>query len=450
MTQGGIARRLLQFAFPLLLGNFFQLLYNMVDTWVIGQNGDNGAYAAVGSVGPVINLLVGFFIGLSSGAGVVISQYYGAKRTDKVHDAVHTSVAMTAVMAIVFTLLGIFLTPILLNVILRSGGEDNEVFNNARTYLTIYFSGVAGLMFYNIGSGILRAVGDSTRPFIYLLVSAVTNTVLDLLFVFQFKMGVAGVAIATVIAQVLSAVLTFVSLFRSPKESGIKLCLRELRIKFDMLKRILKVGFPAAIQMAITSFSNVFVQSYIAGVNGVQTYNLGGWTSYTKIDQLIFLPIQTLGLAATTFVAQNVGQGDVARAKKGTYSAYFMSTSLTAVLIGVIVVFAPSLAGIFNPDENVVDCATRLLRVLTPFYLFCPVNQIFSCSLRGAGNTRAPMFIMLGSFVAFRQLYLYVMTHFISNDLIPVAMSYPCGWGLCCVITLVYFFRYKFDKKVIE
>lgn len=447
MTKGNAAKRIIQFALPLLLGNLFQQLYNMVDTWVIGQTGDNGAYAAVGSVGPIINILIGFFLGLSSGAGVVISQYFGAKQYDKVHKSVHTSLALTLILIVVFTVLGVCFAPFMLDLMLQSGGVESSVYPYAKTYLTIYFAGVAGLMLYNIGAGILRAVGDSARPFLFLVVSAVTNTVLDIVFVFYLDMGVAGVAIATVTAQSLSAVLTLITLLRGSAENGTRLIFRDIRIDFAILARIVKIGFPAALQMALTAFSNVFVQSYIAGVNGVQEVNLGGWTSYSKIDQLVFLPVQSISLSATTFVAQNLGAGDVARAKRGTYISYFMATSMTAVLVAGVMLFAPTLASIFNPDENVVACAVSLLRILTPFYLFTPVNQVFSASLRGAGNSLAPMCIMLGSFVGFRQLYLYIVTSFFSNDLIPVAMSYPAGWGFCCILTLLYFFHYKFKAK---
>ena len=209
MTQGGIAKNILLFALPLLVGNLFQQLYNLVDTWVIGQTGNDEAFAAVGSVGPIINILIGFFLGFSSGAGVIISQYFGAKDEKSASKTVHTGMALTLVMAGVFTVLGVTMTPLVLKMML--GGEasagEASVFNEAKTYLTIYFSGVISLMIYNMGAGFLRAIGDSQRPFYFLIVAAVTNTVLDLLFVFVFEMGVAGVALATIISQAVSMVL---------------------------------------------------------------------------------------------------------------------------------------------------------------------------------------------------------------------------------------------------
>ncbi len=457
MTVGSIPGKLIRFALPLLAGNLFQQLYNMVDTWVIGQTGQSGAYAAVGSVGPIINTLIGFFLGFSSGAGVVISQYYGAKDERNVSRAVHTAMAVTALLSVVFTIAGVLLAPWMLRLMLETGGQSgSDVLPYARTYLTIYFSGVAGLMIYNMGSGILRAVGDSARPFYFLVVSSLLNTVLDLVFVFVFDMGVAGVAYATILSQAVSAVLTVIVLLRTP--TCVRLRLRDLRIHRKVLGQIISVGIPSAIQMAITALSNVFVQSYIARADGhagytivgekdVQTYCLGGWTTYTKIDQFIFLPIQSLSLAATTFVGQNLGVGDERRARRGTYIAYGMATAVTVVVIAAVMLFAPTLAGIFNPDPDVVYFAKLLLRTLTPFYLFPCINQVFSASLRGAGHSRAPMVIMLGTLVVFRQIYLMVISRWVSVDILAMAFSYPVGWMSCSIATLLYFKFANFSGK---
>lgn len=444
MTEGSIAGNIIRFTIPLLLGNLFQQLYNMVDTWVIGQTGENGAYAAVGSVGPIINILIGFFLGLSSGAGVVISQYYGAKDDKNVKESIHTSVLMTLIMGVLFTVIGIVMTPLMLRLMLHTDSAADSVYPFAKTYLTIYFAGVIGLMIYNMGAGILRAVGDSRRPFIFLVVSAVTNTVLDLLFVFGFDMGVAGVALATIIAQFLSAVLVIIVLLRS--DGALKLTLRELRLNFKILGKIFRVGIPAALQMAVTAFSNVFVQSYVAGVNGLKEFCLGGWTTYTKVEQFIFLPIQSIALAATTFVGQNYGCGNYKRARRGTYVSYGIATGVTVCVIIIVELLTNQLSGIFNPDENVIFYSNLLLRYLTPFYLLCCVNQVFASSLRGVGNAAAPMIIMLSSFVVFRQIYLFVVTNYISNELLPVAASYPAGWFVCAVTMLIYFKCYKFGE----
>ncbi len=455
MTQGGIAKNILLFALPLLVGNLFQQLYNLVDTWVIGQTGNTAAFAAVGSVGQIINILIGFFLGLSSGAGVIISQYFGAKDEEKANKTVHTAMALTLVMAVIFTIVGILMTPFALDLMLQAdgAGDANPVFKEAKTYLTIYFAGVTSLMIYNMGAGFLRAIGDSQRPFYFLIAAAVTNTLLDLLFVFYFDMGVAGVALATVIAQTLSAILTLVALFRS--DTCVKLALKKIKFEAFYLKKIVKVGFPAAIQMAITSFSNVFVQYYIASAvipgrltSGVdmQTVVLASWTAYSKIDQFIFLPIQSIGLAVTTFVGQNLGVNDTKRAKKGTYLALGMAVISAIAIIIPIMIWAPFWTSIFNDNPDVVTNSAILLRFISPFYVCCCVNQVVAAALRGSGNTTAPMIIMLSTFVGFRQIMLFVISNYISGNLVPIGMAYPLGWLACATTLLIYFSKFNMSK----
>jgi len=437
MTQGSTTRHLVRFALPLLAGNLFQQLYNMVDTWVVGNFVSNEAFSAVGTVTPIINTLIGFFLGMSSGAGVVISQYYGAHRPEKVREAVHTAMLLTVIMGVVFTGVGIAMTPLMLELMKTPA----EVAPDQTAYLTIYFAGIMGLLLYNMGSGILRAVGDSQRPFYFLLVSAGVNTALDLLFVLKFGMGVEGVAYATIIAQAVSAVLTIAVLIGY--DGSVKLSLRDLRIHWDMLKKIVAVGIPAALQMAITAFSNVFVQGYI---NHFGADCMSGWTAYTKIDQLVILPVQSLSLASTTFVGQNLGVGNVERAKGGVRRALYLSFAVTAVLLVPVLALAPDMTAFFNSKPEVVSYGALLLRLLSPFYFFFCINQIYSGALRGSGNSQVPMFIMLGSFVVFRQIYLYVMAHFISNEIVPIAMGYPAGWFVCSAVTLLYYAHCKFDS----
>lgn len=436
MTQGSIARHIITFALPLLVGNIFQQLYNTVDTWVVGNFVNNEAYAAVGTVGPVVNMLIGLFIGLSAGAGVVISQFYGAHREEEVQKTVHTAILMTLIMAVAFSIIGIAMTPTMLNLMKM----PENVIPEATTYLTIYFGGIIGLMLYNIGSGILRAVGDSQRPFYFLVVCAVLNTVLDLLFVLQFNMGVAGVALATVLSQCTSAVLVMITLLKS--NSSIRLQFKKLRIHWAVLKKIFHVGVPAALQMCITSFSNIFVQSYI---NFFGDDCMSGWTTYAKVDQLLFLPMQSISLASTTFVGQNLGSNQPERARQGVSISIRLALAATAILCVPVVIFAPEIVAFFNNKPEVVEYGALLLRWLSPFYLLCCYNQIYSGALRGAGNTKAPMVIMLLSFVAFRQAYLFVMAG-VWNEILPIAMSYPAGWLLCSILTTVYYRKVSLTK----
>lgn len=437
MTVGSIPKLLIEFALPLLLGNIFQQLYNTVDTWVVGNFVSNEAFSAVGTVGPIINTLIGFFTGLSSGAGVVISQYFGAKKFDKVQKAVHTSFLMALILCVVFTAVGIFFTPLML----RMMKTPPEVFPQSQKYLFIYFAGVSGLLIYNIGAGILRAVGDSKRPFYFLVVSAVTNIVLDLYFVIKLHMGVEGVALATIIAQFLSAALTVYTLLRT--NSCVRLAIIELKISKEILGKILKVGLPAAIQLAVTAFSNIFVQSY---VNFFGADCMSGWTAYAKMDQLLFLPMQSVALASTTFVGQNLGMGNIERSKKGVRIAALVSMLSTALMIIPVVIFAPELTAFFNAKTEVIGYGTMLLRYISPFYILCCINQVYAAALRGAGNSRAPMIIMLSSFVLFRQCYLFIMSHFIINEIIPIAMGYPAGWLVCSAATLIYYKKTDISK----
>ena len=437
MTEGSIFGHILTFAFPLLLGNLFQQFYNTVDTWVVGNYVSNEAFSAVGTVGPIVNMLIGFFLGFSNGAGVVISQYYGAKNFEKVKKTVHTAIVLTLILGIVLTVIGIFMVPYMLTFMKMPNGS----FEEGITYLTIYFSGLVGLMFYNLGAGILRAVGDSQRPFYFLVVSALLNVALDLLFVIRFGMGVEGVAYATVISQTVSAILCFIVLFRT--SSCVKISVKNMQIDKECTSKIVKIGIPSALQMTITSFSNVFVQSYI---NYFGTDCMSGWTAYAKLDAFMFLPMQSISLATTTFVGQNLGKNDVARAKKGVNVALLMSFVATFVIMLPMVGFAPHLVYFFNQKQTVIEYGTLFLRYITPFYLICCVNQIYAGALRGAGNTRASMYMMLASFVFFRQGYLFIMANFISNTVLPIAMAYPAGWLVCSLLNYLYYKRVDLAK----
>ena len=431
MTSGSIVSHLIRFSLPLLAGNLFQQFYNTVDTWVVGNFVSNEAFSAVGTVGPIATLLVGFFMGLASGSGVVISQYYGAKRYDKVQEAVHTCLLMTILLGLVFTVTGIIMSPYML----RLMKTPETVMPEALTYLRIIYSGVSGLMLYNMGAGILRAVGDSKRPFYFLVVCALLNIVLDLLFVPVFHMGVEGVAYATILSQLASALLVLAVLKRS--QGCVQLHFRKLRLHGAILKKIVRVGIPAALQMSVTSFSNIFVQSYI---NFFGDDVMAGWTAYNKVDQLLFLPMLSIAMAATTFVGQNLGCNQVERAKKGVRRALGIALITTLISMVPILFFASPVVAFFNPKPAVIRWGTLMLRWLTPFYLLSCFNQVYTGALRGSGNSKVPMIIMLTSFVAFRQVYLFAMSR-ICNEVIPIAMSYPAGWLLCSILTGLYYHK---------
>jgi len=441
MTQGSVFWHLFRFALPLVAGNLFQQLYNMVDTWVVGNYVSNEAFSAVGTVTPIVMMLIGSFSALAGGAGVVISQHYGAKSLDRVQKTVHTAIVMTVVLTVVFTLAGVLLTPTLL----RFMKTPAEVFPQSSAYLTIYFSGMVGLLFYNMGASILRAVGDSRRPFYYLVVAAVLNVILDLLFVIKFQMGVQGVAWATVIAQGVSAVLVMVTLLRT--SSCVRLEVKHLGVDRILLKQILYVGIPSAVQMAVTAFSNVFVQSYI---NQFGADCMGGWTAYAKVDPFVYLPMQSLALACTTFVGQNLGRGQVERAYKGVRTSMAMAMVSTVVLSGTVIGLAPHIVTFFNSKPEVVSYGTLFLRRMIPFFVIVCISEILAGALRGAGNSRTPVIMMLTFYVAFRQVYLYVMSNFISNTILPLALGYPAGWVLFSAAILIYYRKRGLRDSLME
>ena len=299
-------------------------------------------------------------------------------------------------------------------------------------------------MIYNMGAGILRAVGDSKRPFYYLVVCACMNAVLDIVFVAKLRMGVAGVALATVLSQCTSAVLVIIQLLKTT--SAVRVTPRKLKIHFDCLKQIVRVGIPASVQMSITAVSNVFVQSYI---NFFQDDFMSAWTTYTKVDAILFLPMQSIAMAVSTFVGQNLGAGQVDRAKKGVRISLIACFVLTAVAMTPVMIFAPQISRILNDEPQVVTYSILLLRLMTPFFLLSIVSQLYSGALRGAGNSRAPMVIMLSTFVAARQIYLFVMSR-IWNHEIPIALSFPFGWILCSLVMAIYYHNTKLDSHRIS
>ena len=437
MTQGNITRHILMFALPLVLGNLFQQMYNLVDTYVVGKYATNEAYAAVGSVGVIVNIFIGLFSGFATGAGVVISQHFGAHDTEKVSKTVHTAALTTLILCPIFTALGLGLTPLML----QWNNTPTNVLPESTTYLSVYFWGISGLLIYNMGAGILRAVGDSKRPFYYLVVCACMNAVLDVVFVAVLKMGVAGVALSTALAQWVSAILVVIQLLRT--SSVVKLRPKAMALHLPFLRQIVRVGIPASVQMSITAFSNVFVQSYI---NYFREDFMSAWTTYSKVDAILFLPMQSIGMAVSTFVGQNLGAGQVDRAKKGVRTGLISCLLFTGLGMIPILIFAPHIVRFLNDKPQVVEYGTLLLRIITPFFLVSCFSHLYSGALRGAGDSRAPMIIMLSTFVGARQLYLFIMSR-VCNQVIPIALAYPVGWILCSAVTTIYYHRTKLENN---
>lgn len=442
MTEGVIWKQLLQFSIPMAVGLLFQQLYNTVDAVVVGNFVGKEALAAVGSTSSIINMLVGLSAGLSTGASVLISQRYGAHDDRGLRDAVHTAIASTLILCVFATVVGI----LIVNPMLRMMSTPEDVFQEAQTYLTIYFAGITGLLIYNMGSAILRAVGDSRRPLYFLCFSAVNNIIFDLLFVLAFGWGVAGVAYATILSQFLSALLVLFSLTHDNAAYGIRW--RELCIRREVLRGIFSVGLPSGIQQGITAFSNVFVQSYI---NGFGSACMAGWSSYNKLDAFILIPVQSIALASTTFVGQNWGAKKLTRARQGVRQTLLMSLGITALLTVVLILLARPLLELFGNDEAMLDYGQRFILLISPFYVTICFNQIYGGALRGIGSAKSPMMIMLFAFVLFRQLFL-LGNQLLGGDFVGVALAYPMGWVMCSSLLALYYRRSPLcrDRTAVE
>lgn len=439
MTEGSITGQIMLFALPLMLGNVFQMLYNTVDSIIVGNFVGKQALAAVGSTTMIVNMMVFFFNGFSTGAGVIIANLFGARNMEKLHKAVETTMAATFVLSLLFTIGGVAAVKPLL----RLMATPEDVFPEATVYLQIYIGGISGLLVYNMGSGILRAVGDTMRPLYFLVLTSVVNTVLDLAFVCGLRSGIAGAAWATVISQFISAVLTLLLLTRS--KDIYRLSWKDLKIDRRILGEIFAVGLPAGIQSIITAFSNVFVQSYI---NSFGSSCMAGWSCYNKLDQFIMLPMQSMAMAATTFVSQNIGAGKERRADKGTGTAVGMCVGVTGVIVALLCLFAGPAVRLFSPDASVIEFGVLFIRANCFFLLFNCVNHVLAGALRGRGDSKGPMIIMLLAFVGIRQVYLFLVTRYVANTPFLVGFGYPVGWTSCCLIETAYFFlRWRKTKK---
>ena len=437
MIHGSIARSILLFSIPLLVGNFFQQLYNTVDAYVVGNYVNTSALAAVGASTPIVNMLVGFFTGLAAGAGVVISQYFGGGRTEQMRRAIHSSLALTAILSVLFTALGLSFTKPLLHAI----GVPEDVMPNSALYLSIYFWGMTFSLFYNMGSGILRAIGDSKNPLFYLIAASLVNIVLDFLFVCGFGMGVEGAAIATIIAQAVSAALVMGKLLMTREIYRVRL--GEICFDRKMIRRIVDIGLPAAIQQSITSFSNVIVQSYI---NYFGTAAMAGYSATLRVDGFLQLPLQSFNMTITTFVGQNIGAKEYKRVKKGIFTSWLMCSGI--ILVGSVIMFlkAPSIIGIFTEDAAVISVGSSMIRIFGSAYLFLPIIQILNGALRGAGRSKVPMYFMLGCFVLLRQIYLMIAVPMTKNVSVVFA-GWPVTWVVSAIGMLVYYFKVDWLPK---
>lgn len=431
MTEGSISGKMLRFALPVFIGNLFQQLYNIADALIVGNFVGNDALAAVSATGNLVFLLISFFAGVSMGAGVVISRYFGARDEKKMHLAIHTSVAFNLATGLALTIAGTTLTPWLL----RLMGTPADVMALSVTYIRIFFAGSLGLVMYNSFCGIMRAVGDSRNPLVYLVISSLLNVALDLLFVAGLKMGVTGAALATILAQFLSALLCLRKLMLTSESH--RLVLREIGFDREMIGLIVRYGLPTGLQNSVIAIANVVVQS---NINAFGTMAVSGCGAYSKIEGFAFLPITSFQMALTTFVGQNLGAGEYDRARKGARFGIWCSIA-AAELIGIaIYLSAPHLLGAFTAEPEAIAYGVQKAHICSVFFFLLAASHCLSAVLRGAGKASIPMLAMLIFWCVVRVAFIAVaMPHFRSIDV--VNWVYPLTWLLSTIFLIVYYVR---------
>jgi putative MATE family efflux protein len=433
ITEGIVWKQLLIFFFPLLFGTFFQQLYNTVDAIVVGRYVGKEALSAVGgTTGTLINLFIGFFVGISSGATVTISQYYGGKNKRKVSDAVHTSIALAIAGGAIIMIIGILGAPYAL----RWMGVPNEIMTYSLQYIRIYFTGMIANLIYNMGSGILRAIGDSKRPLNFLIVSCIVNIILDLLFVLVFHWDVIGVAIATVASQVVSAILVIFTLMKT--EDYYKIDLRKIKLHKGLFLKIINIGLPAGVQSLMYTSSNIIIQS---SINSFGTNTIAAWTAYAKIDGILWMVLGSFGISITTFVGQNFGAGKNDRVKSGIRTCLIIAMVTVAGISIILYSCGIYLYKLFTTDPLVVDIGLDMLYFLAPFYCTFVAVEILSGALRGLGNTLLPMIISVIGVCALRVGWILVAVP-IWPSIKTVIVSYPITWITTSILFIIYYLYY--------
>lgn len=433
MTEGSIAKKIILFAIPIFIGQLFQQLYNTVDSLIVGNLIGSSALAAVSATGTLVFLVIGFFFGFSMGAGIVIAREIGAQNRETVSKAVHTAVAMGMFFSASITALGVGFSPFML----RLMGTPQEVLPEAVIYLRIYFCGCTGLIMYNTFVGILQASGDSKHPLMYLIISSVINVILDVVFIAVFKMGVGGAALATIISQFISMLLSLRRLLKT--DEMIKIELRKIRFHAQTLKQIVHFGFPTAIQGSIIDISNILIQSY---VNSFGKDAMAGVGAYSKLEGFAFLPVIAFSMAMSTYISQNLGAQRKDRVKKGMRFG-LISTMVSIEIIGVLVfILAPYLIRAFNSDPEVISFGVQRARVTALFFFLLGFSNVTSAVMRGLGKPTAPMVTMLVCWCAVRVL-VFMTIGWVYHEFLLTCWIYPITWAMSSAVYLVLFRRYK-------
>lgn len=441
ILTGSIPKQLLLFFLPIWFGTLFQQLYNTADTLIVGNFVGTNALAAVGATGPFVNLLVGLFVGLCSGAGVVIAQSWGAHDPDAVDRQVHTALVLSVAVGALLTVLGLVTAA----PIMRLLGTPDEILPDAALYLRIYFLGMIPQMLYNMGTNILRAIGDSKRPLYFLIAASLVNIVLDVVFIAVFGWGVMGAALATVLSQVASAVLTLRCIVGS---QGMPWHIRteKLRLHGDVFAAICTIGVPAAAQSAMYNISNMFIQS---SMNSFGTSTIAAWGVYGKIDFLFWMTINSLGIAITTFAGQNFGARQYDRVRRGVRVCLAMAACTTLVISFTFYNLAEVLFRLFSQDDAVVAVGVGMMHVLTPVYITYVCIEVLAGALRGCGDVRVPTLITVFFVCGLRMLWLFIAVP-IRHEVATVEMSYPITWSLASALFILYYVKGGWMQRCAE
>lgn len=430
ITEGIIWRQLLLFFFPILLGTFFQQLYNTVDTVIVGQFVGKEALAGVGgSSAQIVNLVVGFFTGLSSGAAVTIAQFVGAGKKETANEGLHTAYAIAVAGGIALTLIGIFTSPFLL----RLMNTPADTMNSSLIYLQIYFAGILFVLVYNMGAAVLRATGDSRSPLYVLIICCMVNILLDLLFVIVCGLGAAGAAIATLISQAVSAFLVT----RRLMSSGgiIRLSLRKIRFHGPLLKAQLKLGLPTGFEAILFAITNIAIQ---AAINTFGTDSTAAWAAYGKLDAIFWMVSTAFGISITTFVGQNYGAGRMDRVRRSTQVCLIMDLAVSFVMASALILFREALFRLFTADAGVISIGCEMLAAITPWYIVYVFIEILSGSLRGRGNVIVPVIITLLGVCVLRIIWLAGVLK-LSPTIHSIILSYPVTWAATALAFIVYY-----------
>ncbi|MBO4456587.1 MAG: MATE family efflux transporter [Butyrivibrio sp.] len=440
ITKGPILGSMLIYFLTLLLGSFFQQLYNISDTLIVGNVlGPEGLASVGGSSAVIVNIFVGIFMGLSSGATVVIAQFYGAKRHEEVSKAVHTAIALAIVGGLIITYLGYTFSK---NIVVFMD-TDPGIVDSSVTYLRIFFMGMVFNFVYNVGAGILRAVGDSKRPLYVLMASCFINIFLDILFVIRFKMGVAGAAIATIMCQFISAVIVLYLLTQT--NNSYKLIIKNIRFDMRILSKMIRIGLPAAVQTTMYTFSNMLIQT---SVNSFGLNYIAAWAAYGKLDSIFWMAVSSLGIAVTTFSGQNYGAGQLDRVKKSTKCAFGIAFSFTIPISIIFYIWAYQLLAFFTPNSpETIEIGVQMMHFLAPFYVTYIGVEIFSGTLRGMGTAIIPMIITLCGICVLRVTWIYEVFPII-HRFETIEASYPITWIITSFLFLMYYLYFLKTKAI--